>query len=652
MNLTLGNNNTRPTPTGLCCIPSSDSGKVESEFGVGNQHHACRYLHAHRHARPAESKDGGPDGFNMTIQPGPHGHHAIASRDIPAGSLIVQCLPLAHSILVPPGTMMEDDEGDDVCGRRKRCTRCFFQEGDEDSSGMRRNTFGRCSKCRVAYYCSRSCQAEDWKEQHKLECRYYVKRRKQSPQSTPLYANTPQEDVIPLLLRTFNSLKYLRDDSDAVARSQEDETDTKQEDMIVSCGPHHFSSLMVSPEHYIPGSTAMKLAKDLIESFAVRGTSSNHAKKESTENKISATLGIWGYNECNSDNNDERVSITTDQAIQRAQSAFKKNNFGIVNSLHSPIGEGVYPCAALLNHSCNPNCILRYKLGVTNDFGEQQYHPPILQIVACRDICAGEELCHSYVDLALCTQERQTRLLDTHGFLCECIRCKKGGCLIELPKNREEWELWPLTSGYLAHGGGNDVDKKNRCFEKVDIDDAISSTGCRQLNDLEMEHINQQSHILQRKANQSMVEGDAAGELYNLQKAIELYTTRGNGGRKRLSPFYGQLYSVRCSYLSALLANGHILQAIEQCEHIVSFLALVFSHVQNHPLLGLQLYTLGDLYSGAVTMEGESLSEETKCSLKEKARLAYAWTQRVMIITHGANDPMVRTLEDNLSSTA
>ena len=87
-------------------------------------------------------------------------------------------------------------------------------------------------------------------------------------------------------------------------------------------------------------------------------------------------------------------------------------------------------------------------------------------------------------------------------------------------------------------------------------------------------------------------------------------------------------------------------EIVEQCEHIVSFLAVVFSHVRNHPLLGLQLYTLGDLYNAAASMEGDRLA------LEEKAKLAYTWAKQIMIVTHGANDPMVKRLEENLASAA
>ena len=153
---TLGNSR----HSAVCCIPSSDSGNAESAV---HHRYACQYLCAH-----ADSIGGDYGSSSMTIQSGPHGHHAVSSRDIKAGSVIVQCLSLAHSILVPPGTLMGGDDDNDDCGGRKRCARCFFREGDEDSSGKRRKKFGRCSKCRIAYYCSRSCQVKwmSWCKAH------------------------------------------------------------------------------------------------------------------------------------------------------------------------------------------------------------------------------------------------------------------------------------------------------------------------------------------------------------------------------------------------------------------------------------------------------------------------------------------------------
>jgi len=550
----------------------------------------------------------------LLVECGEHGLHAIASKNINAGEIILQCSPLAHSLLVTPG--INGDDGDD--DKRKRCARCFFRQGRGSSSDQgRMNGLKRCSRCKIVYYCSRSCQAEDWLH-HKLECQYYVKRR--NIPSAGTMATSAEEDAIPLLLRTFAALVQLMKNS---------RTDCMKHGEIVSCGSKHFSSLAVSQEYRVSSpitqtslqnSYAFNLARECMISYA----STNNVDSKCDDH---AATCVWGYVNANSDNSKERCYATFDSSIQRTLNAFQKNNFGITDTLHAIIGEGVFPSAALLNHSCNPNCILRYELSAPYDGNSNKYHSPILQIVACKDIQKGEELTHSYVDLALPTSERRSRLRLAHGFDCNCTRCSNG-CFLRLPDDVTKWALWPLrqkmappqTSDYLVD---------------VPLDDAITGkmniTSSTSYND-----IIQQSRYFQEEAANCMLEGDTSGETSCLQKAIDLFKDLGHG----LSPFNFKLYSIRCSYLSALLANGDIHGAVEQCEHVVSFLAVAFSHVQNHPLLGLQLFTLGDLYSAAADMG--------TTNFREKALLSYTWARDIMLITHGSTNSMVRSLEENL----
>ena len=81
---------------------------------------------------------------------------------------------------------------------------------------------------------------------------------------------------------------------------------------------------------------------------------------------------------------------------------------------------------------------------------------------------------------------------------------------------------------------------------------------------------------------------------------------------------------------------------------MVSFLAVAFHNVKSHPILGLQLYTLGDLYSGVVAMLDESATEEMESMMRKRAMLAYSWAASVMEVSHGKTDPMVLALNDNL----
>ena len=85
--------------------------------------------------------------------------------------------------------------------------------------------------------------------------------------------------------------------------------------------------------------------------------------------------------------------------------------------------------------------------------------------------------------------------------------------------------------------------------------------------------------------------------------------------------------------------------------HIVLFLAVAFSHVGCHPLLGLQLFTLGVLYTGAVSLEEGSLAVmDVKFTYKIKAKAAYSWAKKIMLVMHGAKDYMVQTLDNNLAN--
>ena len=51
----------------------------------------------------------------------------------------------------------------------KRCLNCcyYLWQKEEDSS-----TNQHCSRCKIAFYCSRECQLEHWQNVHKKQCKY------------------------------------------------------------------------------------------------------------------------------------------------------------------------------------------------------------------------------------------------------------------------------------------------------------------------------------------------------------------------------------------------------------------------------------------------------------------------------------------------
>lgn len=594
----------------ICCIPTIDCAEYSTD---GDNRYGCRYLN-----------DGGATQrlIKMGVKTGLHGLHAVATEDIPAGEIIVQCLPLAQSPIIHGPA-------------KPTCFCCFFQEGDDDLSGRRKTeTLFRCSRCQIARYCSKECQLNDWNEGHKLECQFYVKQRKMRQDISA----SGEEAAMPkaLMLRVFAALKLSRD------RPSVADTSMIKDAGLVYCGPTHFSSLAVSPQHRSPSKSAkvlnsseMRLVKSIMMQHAI---GKDKQKDTLSDEQVAAAVEIWGYdksndhqNKCtkNDEGKPKEKLFTLDQAILRTDDAFKKNNFGILDALHSSIGEGVYPCAALLNHSCAPNAILRYNLDRGDNVGEgEAFHPPLLQIVACRDIAKGEELTHSYVDLMLSTKERQTRLLKTHGFTCDCRRCAKGEFAVLLPQDRTLWGKWPLEHK-LRVIGQEERDGQANNLVRIDLETALNECS---LGTRDREAILNCMELLTDKSSQNMLSDDVEGELGCLWSAVNLWEDKDIDWW--WTPFNLPLYSARSRYFTALLANQKIEEAVDQLEFIVSTLIVAFSHVQNHPLLGLQLFTLGDLY--ACMGRGR------------KAYHTYLYAKELMTITHGADHTMVLQLGQKL----
>ena len=95
---------------------------------------------------------------------------------------------------------------------------------------------------------------------------------------------------------------------------------------------------------------------------------------------------------------------------------FHCNNFGIVNSLFTPEGAGCYPWGALLNHGCDGNCVLTYAPDPVTRRPQQ--------VIRCIEaVPAGGELVHAYCDAILPVSARQAQLCNDYFFECSCARC-------------------------------------------------------------------------------------------------------------------------------------------------------------------------------------------------------------------------------------
>ncbi|GAM17617.1 hypothetical protein SAMD00019534_007920, partial [Acytostelium subglobosum LB1] len=75
-------------------------------------------------------------------------------------------------------------------------------------------------------------------------------------------------------------------------------------------------------------------------------------------------------------------------------------------------GFGLFGLQAMVNHSCEPNCLVAFE-------GTNQAY-----IKALRRIEPGEELFHTYIDENTPFEEREQELV-TYGFKCDCAKCHR-----------------------------------------------------------------------------------------------------------------------------------------------------------------------------------------------------------------------------------
>ncbi|XP_078413522.1 histone-lysine N-methyltransferase SMYD3 isoform X2 [Cetorhinus maximus] len=143
------------------------------------------------------------------------------------------------------------------------------------------------------------------------------------------------------------------------------------------------------------------------------------------------------------------------------------NCFTISDGEMQEIGVGLYPSMSLLNHSCDPNCVIVFE-------GKQ------LQLHAVRQIQADEELTISYIDVMATSQERRRQLEKQYCFACDCRRCEIADKLITdweeimdicqalLDKNRD---VLPDTNLYLSKMLDAAMDA---CIQLARWEDALS----------------------------------------------------------------------------------------------------------------------------------------------------------------------------------
>lgn len=288
--------------------------------------------------------------------PGPPGGGPASSSGAQSGRVAIAARPLRQGevVLSAPalGVVLHEE-----C-RGRRCDWCFVA-----TSTLAQAT-KRCSRCKCVFYCDRSCQEEDWKAGHKLECSARgILEQKLAEEGIHGPAAVKDALLAGRCIRAATAAKDMLGASGTLAdlETLEDRTEAGEREQW-----QRMASVAATHAPQLLGGVGGDGAAHLADAF----------------------------------------------------SRFRNNNFAVVDDLFIPIGAGCFPKGAALNHSCAPNCVLGYTLVA----GQR----PQQVIRVMEDLAEGAELTHSYVEMALPTWERQAQLQETYGFECRCTACASG----------------------------------------------------------------------------------------------------------------------------------------------------------------------------------------------------------------------------------
>ncbi|XP_056423149.1 histone-lysine N-methyltransferase SMYD3 isoform X2 [Hyla sarda] len=206
----------------------------------------------------------------------------------------------------------------------------------------------RCSQCKFARYCNSLCQKKAWKD-HKRECLCLKS----------ILPNVPTDSVRLVAKIIFKLLEQPECTSGELYSVTELQSHFKDlnEDMIQGLG-HLAATLEQYLKKEIPDSSKLPPGFQTLDYFC----------------KLTC------------------------------------NSFTICNGEMQDIGVGLYPSMSLLNHSCDPNCVITFE-------GTR------LHLRAVKEIPQGEELTISYIDVMMPSHMRQMQFQRQYCFTCDCNRC-------------------------------------------------------------------------------------------------------------------------------------------------------------------------------------------------------------------------------------
>jgi len=244
----------------------------------------------------------------------------------------------------------------------------------------------RCSRCKIAHYCSRECQVKAWKYGHKYTCKLWKEKK--------LFDN----DIMDVDLLVQVVLKICA--GDVKDTSSSSNNTIKKSEVTGSMAPDKLKDITESQE-----ALQWKEKEDQINREAFLSLMTHQDKIEFEEWKYLRDMAKAVFLIA-----PDLESKTSESELIQHLLRFKCNNFVYHDTQLFGMAESAFPVGSLFNHSCSPNATLYYHEG--------------RQIVrAMRDIPRGEEICITYTDVMNARPQRQQLLLQKYKFECRCFRC-------------------------------------------------------------------------------------------------------------------------------------------------------------------------------------------------------------------------------------
>ncbi|XP_057532445.1 histone-lysine N-methyltransferase ASHR1 [Amaranthus tricolor] len=262
-----------------------------------------------------------------------------------------------------------------------------------------------------------------------------------------------------------------------------------------------------------------------------------------------------------------------------------------------PLGTGLYPVVAIINHSCLPNAVLIFE-GRT------------AVVRAVQHIPKGTEVEISYIEIAGSTMTRQKALKKQYFFSCSCPHCMKQG-------QSEDIEESAILEGYRC-----DVDTCKGFLLRDPDKKAFICQQCGCLRNLEdIKQISSEVKTYSEKAANSLSSGnyEEAGSLYKIVEELQL---------KLCHPLSLNLMRTRDSLLKIFMELSNWKDALAYCRMTIPVYERVY--IGCHPMLGLQYYTCGKL---------EWLLGETENCIKSLTKAL-----DILRVTHGTSTVFVKEL--------